>query len=61
MAAVDMAREDSATQLFTEKNQRRDPRSSGVCVLMSEGMVGHHVNASERVHCDSASSLAFHP
>lgn len=52
MAAVDMAKEDAATQLLSEKNQANTGSltlrpvgrpCTDWCLLMSEGKVGHRV------------------
>lgn len=59
MAAVDTAREEAATQLFTEEDRANigsltlEPVGRlclEQCLLMSEERVGNHVR--ERFHCD---------
>ncbi|KAK5861205.1 hypothetical protein PBY51_022619 [Eleginops maclovinus] len=66
MAAVDMAKEEAATQLFSEKNQANTGSltlqpvgrpCTEWCLLLSEGKVGHHF--SERVQCDPAPHLVL--
>lgn len=68
MAAVDMAREKAATQLFMEKNQTNigsltleavGRLCTEKCLLMSEEGVGHHVYVCVWVHCDPAPGLVL--